>query len=149
MAAAVDMTVLGNRALIRKLEKLPAAMQKRAVRPALRRSAKRVNKAATLKLARIWRQVTGVTLTAFKGVKVRSFTTKRGLNFAAPLPTRSDLGISPDDRFFYPQALEYGTNVLRGRSWLRSTADEMKEQEFRKMGSEIGIKIEDLARSIK
>ncbi len=140
--SAVDLTVIGDKRLIRALEKLPGAMQRKVARPALRASAVRMNKAAVQKLAAMWPPVSGDMLAAFKAQKVKSIKGKGGIRFAAMLPTREELGIPADAEHYFPNVLEYGTNLIAGRSFIRATVDEMAEQEFRMIGQDIGVRIE-------
>lgn len=57
---------------------------------------------------------------------------KRGdIGFELQTPTRAKLGISPEDKGYYPAHLELGHKTASGgqvaaRSYLRSTADEMR-----------------------
>jgi len=141
MPAAVDIRMLGDKRLSRALAKLPAVAQKRVVRKALRKSAKR-QVGYVVALAP---EDTGALKRGFRTAKVRSLRRWRhimGMGLYAPY--RDTLGIGPDDKWYYPFALEYGTKERKGRGriaamrFIRDAVDRHVETEHRFLSSEIG-----------
>jgi hypothetical protein len=104
----VDISLIGDKALARALAKLPDKAEAKAVRPALRASAKRVH----VLVIQAWSGVpmgvrTGRTLAAFAAQKVHAIPRKGGwIGAAFDWPSRESLGISPEDKFYHPAVSE-------------------------------------------
>ncbi len=68
------------------------------------------------------------------------------LGIGVNLPSRAELGIRPDDKWYYPMAIEYGAKGKRthfpARSFMRTTADRYALQEYAQIGKDIGRAIE-------
>lgn len=109
--AFVDISVLGDKEVARALAKLPDKYEGKAVRPALRGSAKRLKVNVAQAYSGIIIGVrTGRTLAGFIAHKVKALPRQSGwMGAAFDFPTREELGISPDDKWFYPAVLEYGS----------------------------------------
>jgi Arc/MetJ family transcription regulator len=167
----VDINVLGDEALARKLRKLPLKSQKKAVRPALRASAKRVKKYVIDNISGSpLAVVTGSYREAWRRSKVRVGKQRRGrIAVGIVYPTRSELDISPGDKYYYPFALEYGrsargrgtkntdaglsrsargTKDVRAIPHVRPAVDDHARVEKRLIGVHIGREIEKLARKV-
>jgi len=145
MARMFDISFIGDKELQRKLHELEYGAQAKAVRPALRKSAKRLK-------AEVIRRIpvgSGNYLKVWKRTKIRKGAAKRGLTrLGIVAPTREELGISPNDQWFWPYALEYG-HTSRGirvfaRPHMRPAVDENKASELRRIGSDIGTEIEKI-----
>jgi len=141
MPAVVDIKMLGDKRLSRALEKLPAIAQKRVVRKALRKSAKR-QVGYVVALAP---EDTGALKRGYRIAKVRALRHWRHIMGAGlDNPYRDTLGISPDDKWYYPFALEYGTKQRKGRGriaamrFIRDAVDRHAETEYRLLSQEIG-----------
>lgn len=151
----IDISFLGGKALERALSQLPDRIQRKVVRQSLRKSAKRVNTYIVQHLSGIpVSPDTGRWLIAQSAQKPKSGKrSRRGVRIELPYPTREELGIAAGDKYFYPAAIEYGTQKTRqGRGPLpafapiRRAVNENTEKEHRLMGAEIGKGIEREAR---
>lgn len=144
MAAGIDISMIGDKALEKKFRRLEDKVQKRIVRKALRASAKRFK-------ARVIENVSGFPVgvrtgryrAAIKAGKVKAIPRSRGrIGVGIPMPLRSELGISPDDKHYFPAALEYGSDTAPARPHFRPAVDEHKSEELRQIGRDIGDGIE-------
>jgi len=137
---AVDIRLLGDKLLAQKLRRLPDKIQLKLVRAELRKSAKREqNRAVQAVSGNPVGIESGALLTGFAGVRVMTRLNKRRklLYAGVPFPTKEVLGIDPNDKWFYPSALEYGTVQReggRGRvdelRYLRGTVDNSWAEEI-------------------
>lgn len=144
MALEVDISVVGAPELIAKFGALEAKMQTKIARAAMRASAKRIK-------ARVVANVSGQPVGVFTGRLLAAFTrakikTERakqgGIRLGVALPTRAELGIRPDEKGYYPTALEYGTDKMPARPYLRPAVDNHRDQELTQIGKEIGQAVE-------
>lgn len=105
-APLVDISLLGDRELERKLARLVGPAQKRIVRAALRGSAKRTHKRLVRKVSGYpVRVVTGEYLKAVKAEKPRAGKRSRSaIQMVIPAPREPEQAIQQ-------MALEYGRNV--------------------------------------
>ena len=115
MALAVDMRVFGDRKLSRAMARLPEKLQRRTMKAALRKSARRLRAALAPQFLPI--RDTGRLHSAIKRAPIR-MGRRRGkfgpITLGLIPPTRAELGISAEDRGYYPYALEYGTVEREG-----------------------------------
>ena len=125
MANFIDIAVIGDKELQRKLKALDEKMQKKIVRKALRQAAKPVLSAARL----LCPENTGRLRASLK-LKVRR--QKRGVFGVEVITgTRQELGIRANDPYYYPAAVEFGHLV-----GLRHRHREQKElRRLRKQGA--------------
>lgn len=151
----IDISLLGDKALIRALAQLPDRIQRKVVRQSLRRSAKRVNGYIVQHLSGIpVAPDSGRWLIAQSAQKPKAAKrSRRGVRMEVSYPEREQLGIAPGDKYFYPAAIEYGTTKTRqGRGPLpafapiRRAINENTAKEHALMGAEIGKGIEREAR---
>lgn len=134
----VDISLIGDKALMRKLARLPDAVEKKIVRKVLRDHAK-VVKARVVALVPVR---TGNLKAAYANSKIQS-AGKRGLiRVGITYPTRQELGIAEDSRWFYPRHVEYGEGFGPARPHLRPAIDNYRESDRRTIGSAIGRAIE-------
>ena len=116
----VNISVLGDKELSAALSKMPLKVQKKITRQALRTVAKHVM--TDVKASR--HILTGKLKASYK---VNSIVRgKRGLfGVVVSSGTRGQLGISPDDRYYYPAVLEYGapTRSIQEYRIVRGAAD--------------------------
>lgn len=147
MAAAVDITLLGQKQLERKLELLAAKTQKTIVRRAVRASAKRTLAEIVHNIQSAQLVDSGRLLAAFQKAKVLQAANKRDLIRIGPAwPTRAELGIDPKDKGYYPFSLEFGHPNAAAVPFIRPAVDENRQREIRQIGTEIGAAIEREAR---
>lgn len=124
MAISVDIQLLGAPELQGKFKLLPLKIQKRILRSGMRSAGKLVRDEAR-------RLVPVDTGRLKKSLKVRAAPGKRG-SFGIRIMTgeRSELGIDPDARSYYPAAVEFGTRDRPAHSYLRAAADAKREEVF-------------------
>jgi len=112
----------GDRELRAKLESMSRGMQNKAMRAALRKGMEPV--AALAK-----QRAPVLTGRLQKSIKVASYRGKRGiLGAVVRTGTRRQLRITPEEPYYYPAALEYGTKKRKGRSFMRSSLFDRKRQ---------------------
>ncbi|MCP4230781.1 MAG: hypothetical protein GY771_11645, partial [bacterium] len=112
----------GDRELKAKLESMTKGIQNKAMRAALRKGMEPVaslaKQRAPVRTGRLQ-----------KSIKVASYRGKRGvLGAVVRTGTRRQLRITPENPYYYPSALEYGTKKRQGRSFLRSSLFDRKRQ---------------------
>lgn len=132
----IDISMLGDKKLQRQLSKLPARVEKRIVRKALRAAARPVLRAA--------KQKCPVDTGALKkGLKIRARKrSRKSFGVDVSTPTREKLGIASDSKWYYPALVEYGY-VRKGityaaRSFLRSAKDATRSAALAILKREIG-----------
>lgn len=118
MAAAIDISIFGDKALSAKLAAMPLKVQKKITRQALRQGGKRVRDEA--------RRLAPVDTGALKkSIKVRAAKNLRRGSFGISVQTgtRAELGISPEAKFYYPAVLEFGGRGHEAQPFLRPAMD--------------------------
>ncbi len=145
--AAIDISLAGDKELLKQLANLgKPSTQKKAVRPALRKSAKRIKPRVLANLSGSpVSPKTGRLLAAMAAEKIHALTRSRGIIGAGfDLPNRESLGIDPSDKYFYPFAVEYGHVRGAGKSaapphpFIRPAVDDNREQELNLIAADIG-----------
>lgn len=105
----IDVRVLGVQGLQQKLNRLPGVVARKVVVSALRKSTKRIHGYVLANIARLLASHTGTYARAWAAAKVRAGKHPRGMiRIGLRYPDRDELGIAPDDPYFYPFAIEYG-----------------------------------------
>lgn len=136
----------GSEELIRKFVQLPKAVQKKVQRPVMRRAAKLVQTA-------VKRRVPVGTGLLRKLIKVRSIKRSRvWVGAFCRTPTRKELGIPKESKWYYPAIVEYGHSKRSGlsaRPYMRSGWDATKRQVRAKVQREMGRGIERVAKRLK
>lgn len=113
---AVDISILGDRALSATFRKLPIAVQTKVARGALRRSIKRIHPVILQHLSGIpLAPDTGRYLIAMAGQKARLIRRVGFTGYTIEMPTRGDLGIAPNDQWYHPAVSEYGSDKDKDR----------------------------------
>jgi hypothetical protein len=148
VADFINVKLLGGQELQNMLNKLPEKAQKKVVRQSLRKSTKRIHGVMTQKLSGFpVMPQTGRLLIAMSGKKPKMHSRRDVIRYGIPLPTRDELGIPEDDRGYYPTAVEYGHDLVRGgrvvghvppHSYMRAAVDENVDTEFRQIGADLG-----------
>lgn len=112
---ALHITVEGDRAVMKLFESLEPTVKKKVIRPELRKAAKRANKRLVHNLSgAVVKPHTGRWLAAQTGVKPKAIKrSRKGIGVVIGFPEREELGIAPDDKWFYPAAVEHGTEKDR------------------------------------
>jgi len=143
----VDISILGDKDLERKLSRIADKGQRKVVRAAIRKAATRARKRIVQNIQREGLVDTGRMMQAFKKTKIVSASNNRNMIRVGPrLPTRSELGIDADAKGYYPTALEFGYALRPATPFIRPAIDEHKDEEIKVIGSDIGKGIEREAR---
>lgn len=161
MANVFDISVFGDKALQRKLNRLPEETQRKAIAPAFKRSLTRINAGIAAAFSGgIVQERTGQTVEALLKIKPRKLSRFGGADVVAwgiTLPSRHHkteegrqtraAGVTKHmrDVIYW---LEYGTRHMAARAPYRTTVDDMQEREYDAVGRDIGRKIEQLARRL-
>ena len=134
MAAAVDISMIGDKALQRKFAKLTPAIQKKIARKSFRKAAKLIKASARAKVS--------VESGALKrGIAVKSAKRKRGrggqIGIAVVTPTREKLGIDASYPWYYPAVIEYGSKNHAARPYLRPALDSNRRRALALIGDDL------------
>lgn len=124
----VDISLLGDKQAQRALAQLRIGTQRKVVKRALRAGAKPV-------LRRVRAGAEKRTGAHAANIKLQTFKTKGFRNFGIQIVTgtREQLGIAPDDPFYYPAILEFGgeredgTVIPAGGNIRRSMEEKRRE----------------------
>jgi len=149
MAGFIDISMIGDVELEKKLAALgDRATQLKAVRPSLRASAKRLKAEVVANLSgRVVQPKTGRLLAATQAQKVRALPRSRMvISVGFDFPTRIEMGIDADSKWFYPAHVEYGHPRAAPRPFIRSAVDRNRDSEYAAIGKQIGKTIERIAR---
>jgi hypothetical protein len=133
--------MVGDDLVVEQLAKLEAVTQKKIVRTAMRKSAKRVKDAVVQE----WQSHadTGRTAAAMAATRVRSGgRSRRLIRLVWPLPLRDILGIPAGSPHYYPNAVEYGHSRAPAKAYTRRTVNRVTPREHLAMGHDIGDAIE-------
>jgi HK97 gp10 family phage protein len=145
--SVVNITVFGDRDLERKLGKLVDRVQKTIVRQAIRKEAKKTKDRIVANIQRIDLIDTGTMVNAFQRSKIKAGSNNRKIIRIGPeWPTRSELGIAPDDKFYYPTAVEYGHPGAPAYPFVRPAVHEHKDRSITAIGNDIRDGIERAAK---
>jgi len=136
MSPYIDISLTGDKALQKKLNRLPKVMQKKIVRKALREGARPVLASARSKAP----VRTGAMK---KSLKLRARRARRG-NFGVEVRTgtRAELGIPENDPGYYPFSVEFGHGNVPAQPFMRPALDENREPALKIIGREIGRGVE-------
>lgn len=130
MSNVIDISVLGDRRLQQKLNRLVEKDAKKIVRQAMRAAARPVH-ARAVELAP---KKTGALAQNIKINAATSATAKaagikaaRGsLGVVVRTGTRAEMGIDPSSKWYYPAIVEYGHDNAPAKSYLRRAMDETR-----------------------
>lgn len=147
--AMITGSLLGDKELRRALEGLPDNIRNKALRQALREEMKPVlddaqqNAADTSqRLARTMR---------LRALKLRRST---GIGVKVETGTREELGIPADDRYYWPAAIELGTEFIRPRAYMRRALAKHKSNMLNRVARNMTQKVNtivarDIERSLR
>ena len=121
MPVAATMTLTGDKALIRTLDRLPPALVRRVVRPAVRSALVPINKAAKRKAPKdtgLLKKSIGAVVKVYKqtGVIWGGVGPRKGF--------RQIVDGKPRDPVKYAHLVEFGTERVPANSFLRAAFDE-------------------------
>lgn len=132
----IDISVLGDKKLSKKLTKLAPVVQKKVMRRAMRDAMKLVKKRADANLAGVSPGATGSGRLAELGTMVKAKSPgqriQRGLiRVYLLLPFRDQLDIPEDSPWYYPAFLEFGGTFTAPQSMIRNALDNNSAAIFR------------------
>lgn len=147
----LDIGFFGDAELQRNLNKFTEKLQKKIAKKALKKGAEVILHRA--------RALVPVDTGALAGsLKIRAFTsgykTRRGADLIGVViepGTRKELGIAPDDPYYYPAVLEYGGQhgeYRRPMPFLRPAFDSGKAEADRVIAAEIRRGVETTAQGL-
>jgi len=140
VAKAVDVSLIGDKRLNRKLRRLPLKVQRKVVRQALREAGRPV-------LATAKRIVPVRTGNLRDGLKLRAIKPRGGqFGVAIKTPTREDLGLPATGGGYYPAHIELGTRNTPAQPYLRPAMDQNRKKSIGILRRQIGAGIEREAR---
>ena len=147
MPKRFDISMIGDKALIKKFNSLEPKLAKKILNKSLRKAAKivlvqakanvRVVSGNTSKALR-----KGLTLKKLKGKKRR----RNQVSVDVRTPTRSEMGIGNNEKWYSPAHIELGTRFTRPLSYLRSATKQKASTVMALLRREIGAGITKLAR---
>lgn len=128
MAGTIDISLLGDKALTRKLNKLPNRVQKKVVRQSMRKAAKPLLTLIKQAIGEI--RVTGIHTDPLKrGMKIKSVKRSRTrVGVEIVTPRRQELDIADSDKSYWPANIELGTSKSPPRKFIRDTVDSNRIQ---------------------
>jgi len=144
----VDFKLLGAVELERAFKQLPPASEKKVVRSALRKAAKRIRKVSESLIPRGPDKPEGQHL-ADVGLKVRALKrSRKRVGVLILTPTRGELGIGATDKSYYPAHLELGHRGVPAHPYMRDAMHSHRSAELAQIGRDIGAGIEREARRL-
>ena len=146
----IDIKLLGDRELERKLARFERKLQRRIIVRAFKRHLEVVRQRIINHLSGDPVEPrTGRLRSAMATARKRSATRRprRIVRWGLAWPTRAELGIAPDDPHFYPAAIEYGTEKVPAKPFMRPAIDRYRKldvarlaramkREIRRLGGE-------------
>lgn len=144
MAKFINISFLGDKGLQRALNRIEHKVAKRIVRKALRAE----TKLAIMEVAKRTPVDEGNLKWAILNSKPRPSRGKFKGDFGTAFvwPTREEVGISPDDKGYYPMHLEFGYTHAGGtavaaRPYVRPAFEETKQAAFDRVRNAIGAAV--------
>ncbi|MCP5017107.1 MAG: hypothetical protein GY938_17825 [Ketobacter sp.] len=125
-----DISVIGDKKLERKLNKMEKKASSKVMRDAMKESMEPVKELAKLRAPRD----KGLLI---KSIRIAAKTSRRGVSAMVRTGTRKQLKISADNPFYYPAAHEYGTKYMPAKSYLRSALGDKKNMVLSDLGRSI------------
>lgn len=142
---SINISMLGDKELEKKLTRLADKAQKKIVRKPIRDASKRAKKRIINNIHKENLIDKGNLLAAFSKAKIRSASSnpRKLIRIGVEMPDRSALGISDSAKGYYPTVLEYGSENSKARPYIRPAIDEHINKERIIIGKQIGTGIEN------
>lgn len=112
-----DVSILGDAALTKVFQGLERKVAGKVLRPALRVAAKRIRDVARANAA------PGLTGATSEHIRVKGSSKKGRLAVQVVTGSREDMGIPPEAKYYYPSAVELGTEHMEAQPFLRPALD--------------------------
>ncbi|HEB79291.1 MAG TPA: hypothetical protein ENI79_02300 [Rhodospirillales bacterium] len=140
---AIDISLLGDKAIEKRLAKLPERIQRKAVRQTMRATLKNVHKRLDRNLSGgLLQEDSGAYRRAMRAQKIKSGKRSRSrLTLGVALPTREEMGIDPKDTHYYPAVLEYGAPGHQAYAPIRRAVDDYAADDRKFMAADLAKRI--------
>lgn len=130
--ARLDISLIGDAELATKLGGLTDKLERKVVRQAIRKAAQLILRDA--------KQRAPVESGALRrNIRIKALRrSRRRVGFNVQTGTREQMGISPDDPFYYPALVELGVpGRIEGRRFMRDALRDNRDQALKIMRDEI------------
>ncbi len=133
---AIDITMIGDKRLVKKFNRLPDKLQKKMLRPSMRKAMKPI-KAMAQSLIPV-----GTGTLKSGGLKIRALKRSRSrFGMILTTPTAEALGIPKKAKGYYPIHVELGHGNVPMQSFMREGMERTKPQARKILASELGRRI--------
>lgn len=134
-SAGLDISVLGSTELERQFKKLASSEQRKVARRALRKAARPIQAAAKSLAPKDLGNMA-------RTIKIRAVRrSRKHVGVIVRTGTRDDLGISDDNKWYYPAHVELGTQHLPARPFMRPALDHNRDRSIAILRREIAAGI--------
>ena len=133
-----DVSVLGSPELTRIFRSLSRAAGAKILRPSLRKGAKLVLATARANAPR------GPTGATAANIKLKASTRRGTVSVRVQTGSREAMGIPKTAKYYYPAALELGTEDLAARPWLRPALESNRAAALAAIAAEAWHRVEAL-----
>jgi hypothetical protein len=142
MAVSLAIRGFGFEESEKKLHRLQEKVQKKIVSGALRKEARRAKQRIAENIKRLNLIDSGMLLAGYEAAPIKSQGKPGLIRVGVVNPTREALGIDPDDKYYYPYAVEFGHAGADAKPFIRPAIDNHKRESYRQIGGDIGKSIE-------
>jgi hypothetical protein len=134
----IDISKFGDKELQKAFQKLTDKAQRTTVRKSLKDEAVLVQQRIVANIMRLNLIDSGLMVRAYAASKIRTQGKRTLLRLGIDNPTREMLNIEPDDKYYYPYAVEFGHDNVKAKPFIRPTVK----------GAEYGMAIGRIGRGI-
>jgi HK97 gp10 family phage protein len=136
------MELKGFDSLVKKFNTLGRGIQNKIMSPALKAGAK-VVLTESKRLAPVLSGTLRKTLKVKKGVRSR-----KAISWYVQTGTREKMGISMDDKAYYPASVEFGTRKIKAKPYMRPALVNARTPAIKAVGEKMGEKMDDVLRKM-
>lgn len=134
--ADVDISLVGAASLRRVFSNMEVKVQRKITRKVLRKAMKII-------LQAVKQRAPVDTGRLKKFMKVKAVKRQRKfIGIHIMMPERSKIGISGEDKYYYPAVIEYGSDKRKARPFMRPGFDQSHERAWKIIQSEMKKEIE-------
>lgn len=138
----IDVTLLGDKELQRKLNHLARNVQRKVVRISMKKAGNEILRPAIVAAVPV---KTGALKAAMAKEQFKVLSGRRtGVKLA--MPPRDRLAMDPNDKYYYPTHVEYGHGNVPPHSYIRKPVDANANQWRNRVGQFMGTAIETEAK---
>jgi HK97 gp10 family phage protein len=135
MAGKISIKMLGDKELAARFEQLSSQVQRKIVKPALQEGADYIKLYAHMMAARR-------TGNMANSIFVEPLTKKGVVGFKVSTGSRMLLGIPADAKYYYPAAIEFGTENMPARPFMRPATYDNEQLVYIKIGDALREAVE-------